>query len=174
MFNEACFVNCYLKFYIENKKEEAVQFIKIKKLDVVNNHLFAFMAANLAINNKQIDYAETVINNRNKSAEYLNLSVWDFQMGFVKMYHLQTQTAINYFNAYLKNFKGTYYVKDVYQKISWCYYLQSNKAGAEEARKNCITKRCQKKYCTQHYFVKGKNFKRWRLQQSSIGNIAGL
>lgn len=140
MFNEACFVNCYLKFYIENKKEEALQFIKNKKLDVVNNHLFAFMAANLAINNKQIDYAETVINNRNKSAEYLNLSVWDFQMGFVKMYHLQTQQAINYFNAYLKNFKGTYYVKDVYQKIGWCYYLQGNKAGAEEARKNCINK----------------------------------
>lgn len=140
MFNEACFVNCYLKFYIENKKEEALQFIKNKKLDVVNNHLFAFMAANLAINNKQIDYAETVINNRNKSAEYLNLSVWDFQMGFVKMYHLQTQQAINYFNAYLKNFKGTYYVKDVYQKIGWCYHLQSNKAGAEEARKNCIHK----------------------------------
>lgn len=140
MFNEACFINCYLMFYIENKKIEATQFIKTKKLDVINNHLFAFMAANLALNNKQIDYAESIVNNRNKSSEYLNVSVWDFQLGFIKMYRLQTQQAITYFNNYLKNFKGTYYVKDVYQKISWCYYLQGNKAAADEARKNCISK----------------------------------
>lgn len=140
MFNEAAFMYCYLKFYIENKKDEAVQFIRLKKLDVVNNHLFTYMAANLSINNKQIDYAATVIQNRNKSAEYLNTAVWDFQMGFIQLYHLNTKQAIDYFTTYLAKFKGNFYVKDVYQKLSWCYYLQGNKAAAEEARKNCIKK----------------------------------
>lgn len=140
MFNEAAFFYCYLEFYVENKKDEAIQFILNKKLDVANNHLFAYMAANLALNNKQIDLAKNTILYRNKSLDYLQTPVWDFQMGFVKMYHLETQEAIKYFESFLRNFKGKFYVKDVYQKLSWCYYLQGNMQAAQEARKNAINK----------------------------------
>jgi tetratricopeptide (TPR) repeat protein len=56
------------------------------------------------------------------------------------MYHLETQEAINYFESFLQNFKGKFYVKDVYQKISWCYYMQGNLPKAQEARKNVINK----------------------------------
>jgi tetratricopeptide (TPR) repeat protein len=138
MFNEAAFFYCYLQFYIENKKDEALQFIQTKKLDVVNNHLFTYMQANLALNNKQVDLARNTILNRNKSLEYLQTPVWDFQMGFVQLYQLKTQEAINYFETFLKNFKGKFYVKDVNQKISWCYYMQGNLPKAQEARKNVI------------------------------------
>ncbi len=140
MFNEAAFFYCYLEFYIENKKDEALQFIQAKKLDVVNNHLFTYMAANLALNNKQTELAKSIILNRNRSLEYLQTPVWDFQMGFVKLYHLETQEAAKYFEAFLKNFKGKFYVKDVYQKLSWCYYMQGDMQAALEARKNVISK----------------------------------
>jgi hypothetical protein len=53
LFNEAAFMYPYLMFYIENKKEEALAFTQQRKLDLVNNHLHAYMAANLGINNKQ-------------------------------------------------------------------------------------------------------------------------
>ncbi|MCZ2222078.1 MAG: tetratricopeptide repeat protein [Chitinophagales bacterium] len=140
MSNEASFIYCYLMFYIENKKDEALKFIKDKKLDVVNNQLFTYMAANLSLNNKQVNEAEFIIENRNKSAEYFSTPVWDFQLGFVHLYRLQTSSAIKYFENYLRNFRGNFYVKDIYQKISWCYYLQGNIAKANEARKNCINK----------------------------------
>jgi tetratricopeptide (TPR) repeat protein len=140
MFNEATFMYCYLKFYIENDKDGTLQFIQQRKLDVVNNHLFTYMAANLGINNKQIDYAEMVVQNRNKSAEYLQTEVWDFQLGFINMYRLHTQQAIYYFSTYLAKFKGSFYVKDIYQKLSWCYYLQDNQTAANNARMNCIKK----------------------------------
>jgi len=140
MFNEAAFMYCYLKFYIENDKDGALQFIQQRKLDVVNNHLFTYMAANLSINHKQIHKAATIVQNRNKSNEYLPTAVWDFQMGFIHLYQLNTQQAIQYFNAYLSKFRGSFYVKDIYQKLSWCYYLQGNQTAAEEARKNCIKK----------------------------------
>jgi len=140
MFNEASFVYCYLEFYIENKKEEALQFMQTKKLDVVNNHLFTYMAANLALNNKQPEIARNIVLNRNKSLDYLQTPVWDFQMGFVKMYHLETQEAAKYFESFLRNFKGNFYVKDVYQKLSWCYYIQGNMPAAQEARRNVINK----------------------------------
>ena len=50
--NEASFYYCYILFYIENQPEQTFQYINQKKLDLVNNHLLAYMAANLAINNK--------------------------------------------------------------------------------------------------------------------------
>lgn len=140
MFNEASFLYCYLKFYLENKKDEALDFIKDKKLDVVNNYLFTYMASNLSLNNKKIDEAAAIIQNRNKSSEYFYTPVWDFEMGFVCLYKMQPAQAIQYFENYLSNFKGNFYVKDIYQKISWCYYLLGNTAKAEEARKNCISK----------------------------------
>jgi tetratricopeptide (TPR) repeat protein len=140
MYNECAFMYCYLKFYIENKKDEALQFIQQKKLDVQKNYLFAYMAANLALNNKEIGYAEKILENRFTSPDYFNTPVWSFQWGFIHLYKLNTTEAINYFNHYLSNFKGNFYVKDIYQKISWCYYLQGKMKEAETAQQNCLKK----------------------------------
>ena len=139
-FNEAAFMYPYLMFYIENKKEEALVFTQQRKLDLVNNHLHAYMAANLGINNKQSEYAKNVILARNKSEEYLKTGIWDFELGFTKIYHLETQEAARYLESFLANFKGKFYVRDAYQKLSWCYYLQGNQAKAEEVRKNILKK----------------------------------
>ena len=139
-FNEAAFIYPYLLFFIENKKEEALMFVQQKKLDLVNNHLNAYMASNLALNNKEIELSKSIIQNRNISEDYLKLSVWDFQMGYALLYHLDYTEARHYFESFTQNFKGKFYVKDVYQKISWCYYLQGNMKLAEEAQKQVIKK----------------------------------
>ncbi len=132
--NEAIFYYCYLKYYIENKPEEVFEFIESRKLDVVNNHLFTYLAGNLGLNNKRTAYAEKVISNRNKSNEYLQVSVWDFELGYANLYHLDYAEAIQYFERFNRNFKGKFYVKDGLQKLSWAYYLQGNKAAAERVR----------------------------------------
>lgn len=132
--NEATFYYCYLMFYIENKPEEVFKLIQTKKLDLVNNHLFAYLAANLAINSKQTDYAGKVILARNLSADYMQTAAWDFEMGYVTLHKLQLDEAIKYFSQFLNKFKGKFYVKDVLQKISWAYYLKGDKAKAEEYR----------------------------------------
>jgi tetratricopeptide (TPR) repeat protein len=138
--NEAAFMYPYLLFYLENKKEEALAFTQQRKLDLVNNHLHAYMAANLAINNKQSGNAEKIILARNQSAEYINTEIWDFELGFTKIYHLETQESIRYLESFLLRFKGRFYVRDALQKLSWCYYLQGNMAKAEEVRKNILTR----------------------------------
>lgn len=139
-FNEAAFIYPYLLFYLENKKEEALVFTQQRRLDLVNNHLHTYMAANLGINNKQSEYAKNVILARNRSEEYLKTGIWDFELGFTKIYHLETQEAARYLESFLANFKGKFYVRDAYQKLSWCYYLQGNQAKAEEVRKNILKK----------------------------------
>lgn len=139
-FNESAFIYTYLLFYFENKKEEALDYIVQKKLDLVNNHLHAFMAANLALNNKDAERTKTIVLNRNKSAEYLKMSVWDFQMGYAKLYHLETTDAIQYFDEFIRHFKGEFYLKDVYQKMSWAYYLQGNLQEANKHKQLAIDK----------------------------------
>jgi tetratricopeptide (TPR) repeat protein len=138
MSNESAFVYCYLIYYLENKKDAALQFIKDKHLDLVNNHLLAYMAANLAKNNQETELAKTIILNRNLSDAYFVTPVWDFEMGFIKLHHLEIQEAILYFNRFISNFKGKFYVKDVYQKLSWCYYLEGNRSAADNARINVL------------------------------------
>ncbi len=139
-FNESVFVYTYLLFYFENKKEDALEYIIHKKLDLVNNHLHAFMAANLALNNKDAERTKSIILHLNKSPEYLKLSVWNFQLGYAHLYHLETTEAIHYFNEYTSQFKGKFYLKDVYQKMSWAYYLQGNIKEANTHKQLAITK----------------------------------
>lgn len=140
MSTESSFLYGYLLFHIENKKDETLQFIKDKRLDVVNNHLLAFMAANLSKNNRQTEAAKNIILNRNKSPEYFQTEVWNYELGYCKLHHLEIPEAIQYFEQFVKNFRGKFYVKDVYQKISWCYFLEGNNAAAQAARNNVISK----------------------------------
>jgi tetratricopeptide (TPR) repeat protein len=140
LHNEAVFLNCYLMFYIENDKDAVFELINTKKLDVVNNHLFTYMAANLGIHNKMSQYAENVLLARNTSAEYMQTSAWDYQMAMVKMNKMQLKDAAFYLERFTTNFKGKSFIKDAYQKLSWCHYLQGDMPAAEAARKKLLAK----------------------------------
>jgi hypothetical protein len=126
---EAIFYYAYLRYHILNEREEVFQYIKQQKLDVINNHLFAYMTANLAINNKQSSYAQQIIGQRNTSADYLSTPVWDLEMGYAKLNHLDRDAA-EYFKHFTDSFKGKFYVKDALQKLSWHYYLLGDKKTA--------------------------------------------
>lgn len=136
---EAVFYYAYLRFHVLNEKEETFQYINQQKLDVVNNHLFAYMTANLAINNKQSSYAKQIIQQRNLSAEYLQTSIWDLEMGYAKLNHLENDAAV-YLQRYINTFKGKFYVKDALQKLSWYCLLQDNIIEAEKYRKLILSK----------------------------------
>jgi hypothetical protein len=138
--NESNFIYPFLLFYIENKREEAVAFAQQRNLDLVNNHLLCFMTANLAINNKQTALAGSVMMNRNMSPDYLKLSVWDFEMGYVKLYHLELNEAIKYLEQFQKDFKGNFYRKDANSKLSYAYYLQGNMEKAIATRNEILKK----------------------------------
>lgn len=138
-FDEASFYYCYVLFYIKNEPDKVFTYISQNNLDVVNNHLLAYMACNLAINNKRSEYARQVILNRNRSSAYLKIPVWDFELGYIQLHHLQLNDAIESFHNFLNGFKGKFYVKDAYDKLSWCYYLKGNTEAAENARKNILS-----------------------------------
>ena len=134
---EGIFYQCYMQFYLLNQQQEALQFIKSRQLDIVNNHLFAYMAANLMLNNKQSSQAKIVVAARNLSPEYLTTGIWDFEMAFAKLYHLEPD-APAYFERFLSNFRGNFYVKDMWMKLGLAYLLQGNTAQYNRCAKNTI------------------------------------
>jgi tetratricopeptide (TPR) repeat protein len=157
--NEAIFYYCYLKFYVENDKQGVFDFLNTRQLDLVNNHLFAFLAANLSLNSQQCERTEQIILVKNNSPAYLPLPVWDMELGYARLFHLQPDAAV-YLERFIHTFKGKFYVKEVLQKISWHYYLQGNQAKAATFRRQVLTsgstdteadKQAQKEAATDHW-----------------------
>jgi hypothetical protein len=136
---EAIFYYCYLKFYIENDKEGVFNFIRSQQLDVVNNHLFTYLAANLSINNQHAESAKQIITARNTAAGYFATPIWDMELGYAKLFHLEPDAAVH-LERFVNNFKGKFYVKDALQKLSWYYYLQGDQAKANTYRKKILEK----------------------------------
>ncbi len=135
---EGIFYSCYMQFYLLNQQDEALQFIRSQQLDIVNNHLFTYMAANLYLNNKQSNLTKSIVAGRNINPDYIVTGIWDFEMGFAKLYHLEPDASI-YFERFLGNFKGSFYVKDAWMKLGMHYLLQNNKSQYERCLKNAIS-----------------------------------
>jgi tetratricopeptide (TPR) repeat protein len=140
MQTEGAFIYGYLNFYLENQKSETIQYLQSGRFDLVNNHLLAYMAANLGKNDKQTEFAKNIILNRNKTSGYLETPVWHLELGYDFLNHLQLTDAIREFNLFLQQFKGKFYVKDTYRRLSWCYFLLGNIPAAENARQQILSK----------------------------------
>jgi hypothetical protein len=131
--DEASFYYLYLQFYILNKHEEVFGFIRQHRLDVRNNHLFTYLYANLCLNDQQSAMAERIIREMNPSPGFMDMPVWDMEMGYAALNHLEPDAAF-YLERFLRRFKGRFYVKDVLQKLSWDAYLKGDQARADSFR----------------------------------------
>jgi tetratricopeptide (TPR) repeat protein len=134
---EAIFYWLYLTFYIQNQKDKVFDYISKYNLDIRNNHLFAYLAANLAINAQKSAYAESIIRQINHEHGYLSIPAWDLEMGTARMNHLEKDANL-YFERFVSSFKGNFYLKEVFQKLSWYYFLNQDLAKANAYRKMVI------------------------------------
>jgi len=132
--DEATFYYLYLEFYILNQHDQVFDYIRQHRLDVTNNYLFAYLDANLCINDQRSAAARQVIEGRNRSGGYADMPVWDQEMGYVCLNHLDRETPV-YFERFLAKFRGRFYVKDVLEKLSWFYYLDGDPRAADSLRR---------------------------------------
>jgi len=121
----------YLKNYLENDIAGANQLINTYQMDIINNPLFVFMASNLALNNKKAQLAESILLKRNKSADYMPFPMLDYELGDAKMKKLD-YSAIQYFQKFIQQHKGSFYIKDALYSIALCYYLIDDQKMANE------------------------------------------
>ncbi|MDP9043043.1 MAG: hypothetical protein M3N30_13780 [Bacteroidota bacterium] len=131
--DEGTFYYLYLRFYILNQRDQVFEYIRQQNWNTRNNYLFAYLVANLSLNNQDASVTEHVISHLNRDPGYLEMSTWDMQMGYAKADRMDKESVV-YLERFLSRFKGKFYVKDALQKISWIYYLEHDPEKAEAAR----------------------------------------
>ncbi len=136
---ESAFYYLYLKFYILNQREQVFRYVHHQNWDTRNNHLFAYLVANLSLNNQEATVTEEIINHLNRDPGYLDMPLWDMQMGYAMADRLDPQSTV-YLERFLSRFRGKFYVKEVLQKISWMYYLQHEPEKAQAARARILVR----------------------------------
>jgi len=131
--DEASFYYLYLQFYILNERDQVFEYIRNQHWNTHTNYLFAYLLANLSLNNQNASVTEEVIHHLSKEPGYLQMPVWDMQLGYAMADRLDRGSVV-YLERYLDQFKGKFYVKDVLQKISWIYFLNHEPELAAAAR----------------------------------------
>jgi hypothetical protein len=138
--NEALFVYPYLIMNFEGNKKKTFDFIEKTDYDFTNNHLHAYMATNLYLNNQQSQKALQIVSNLNPSSTYLDLPFWQLEIGYAYLNELKLDAAKNALQQFINRFKGQFYVKDAYEKLSWIAYIQGDQAKANAYRSNVLSK----------------------------------
>ena len=138
--NEALFVYPYLIMNFEGNKKKTFDFLENTDYDFNNNHLHAYMATNLYLNNQQSQKALQIASNINPANTYLDLPFWQFEMGYAYLNELKLDAAKNALQQFINRFKGQFYVKDAFEKLSWIAYIQGDQAKANAYRSNVLSK----------------------------------
>jgi hypothetical protein len=138
--NEALFVYPYLIMNFEGNKKKTFDFIENTAYDFTNNHLHAYMATNLYLNNQQSQKALQIASNLNPANTYLDLPFWQLEMGYAYLNELKLDAAKNALQQFINRFKGQFYVKDAFEKLSWIAYIQGDQAKANAYRSNVLSK----------------------------------
>jgi hypothetical protein len=138
--NEALLVYPYLVMNFEGNKKKTFDFIEKTDYDFTNNHLHAYMATNLYLNNQQSQKALQIASNINPANSYLDLPFWQLEMGYAYLNELKLDAAKNALQIFINRFKGQFYVKDAFEKLSWIAYIQGDQTKANAYRNYVITK----------------------------------
>lgn len=120
---EAIIYYTYMQFYFLSQKEQVWNYLSSKEFSTDGNLLNTFLKANIALNYRKADVAITTLSQPQNSKEYLNYPIFDFETGSALLYKLDTN-CLYYLQRFLKNYKGTTFIKDTWQMMGLSYYMQ--------------------------------------------------
>ena len=132
--NEALLVYPYLIMNFEGNKEKTFDFINKNNYDFKNNQMHAYMATNLYLNHQQSAKALAIVTELNNSDAYLDLPFWHLEIGYANLNELKLDKAQKAFTEFIATFKGNFYIKDAYERLSWIAYLQGDMKKANAYR----------------------------------------
>ncbi|MCX6331086.1 MAG: hypothetical protein NTZ82_00455 [Bacteroidetes bacterium] len=136
--NEALLIYPYLIMNFEGDTKKTFDFIEHTNYDFKKNHIHAYMATNLYLNHQQSTKALEITNGLEFSSAYLNIPFWNYEKGFAYLNQMKLDLAQKELLDFIKNFKGNFYIKDAYEKLSWIAYLQNDMKQANEFRNEVI------------------------------------
>jgi len=129
--NEALLIYPYLIMNFEGNTKKAFSFIETTPYDFKNNHMHAYMATNLYLNHQQSAKALNVVQQLETGPAYLQLPFWNLELGYAYTNELKLDKAQKYLTDFTQTFKGKFYIKDAFERLSWIAYLQGDIKKAE-------------------------------------------
>lgn len=132
--NEALLVYPYLMMNFEGNQTKTFDFLDKNNYDFKNNQMHAYMATNLYLNHQQSAKALSIVNELNESEAYLKLPFWQLEIGYANLNELKLDKAQRAFTEFIATFKGNFYIKDAYERLSWIAYLQGDMKKANAYR----------------------------------------
>jgi len=138
--NEALFIYPYLIMNFEGDKKKTFDFIEKTEYDFSNNHLHAYMVTNLYLNNQHSQKALQIASNINPANTYLDLPFWQLEIGYAYLNELKLDAAKTALQQFIGRFKGQFYVKDAFEKLSWIAYMQGDQEKADAYRSYVLSK----------------------------------
>jgi len=136
--NEALLIYPYLIMNFEGDAKKTFDFIEHTNYDFKKNHIHAYMATNLYLNHQQSTKALDIANGLELSSAYLNIPFWNYEKGFAYLNQMKLDWAQRELLEFTTKFKGNFYIKDAYEKLSWIAYLQNDMKQAIAFRNEVI------------------------------------
>ena len=124
--NEALLIYPYLVMNFEGNTKKTFDFIEHNNYDFKKNHIHAYMATNLYLNHQNATKALEIANGIEMNSAYLNIPFWHYEKGFAYFNQMKFDLAQKEFLEFTNKFKGNFYIKDTYEKLSWIALLQNN------------------------------------------------
>ena len=137
--NEALFIYPYLLMNFEGNSKKAFNFIETAPYDFKKNQMHAYMAANLYLNHQQSNKALNIMQQMEQNANYLPLPFWNLELGYAYLNELKLDKAQKHLTDFTQAFKGKFYIKDAYERLSWIAYFQGDLKKAAAYRKFVVT-----------------------------------
>lgn len=132
--NQALLVYPYLVLNFEGNRKKAIDFIEQTNYDLKRNHIHAYMATNIYLGNQQAKRALEIANSIDENETYLKMPFWNYEKGFAYLNQLNFEKSHLELTLFVNEFKGNFYIKDAYEKLSWIAYLQNDLKAATNYR----------------------------------------
>lgn len=124
--NEALLIYPYLVMNFEGNAKKTFDFIEHHTYDFKKNHMHAYMATNLYLNNRMASKSLGIANEIEIGASYMNVPFWNYEKGYAYFNQMKLDLAQKELLVFTNTFKGNFYIKDAYEKLSWIAYLQKD------------------------------------------------
>jgi tetratricopeptide (TPR) repeat protein len=137
--NEILFLTAFLQMNMTNDEMAYKQLLAEIGDGYSDTYLLNFAAARLTHALGKNDLTLNILENRPADQGKFSFYYLDYLQGMTLLYKLDFEKSKQYFNRFLKNFKGNNYIKSAYHKLAWITFLQGETDKTQSYFKQVIS-----------------------------------
>jgi tetratricopeptide (TPR) repeat protein len=136
---ESLVMYAYLILLLQNDSKKAWNLVNNPAvLDPTKSPLACFAMSSVAWRNSMNEKVISLCANQPKGASYYPIHFNDYMLGLAKLQKLDADGNVA-IERFLTNFKGKFYIKEAWQRLSWHYLIKGNMTEFERCRKNTVS-----------------------------------